>query len=124
MGMGSLTRLSDGDGIYRADLKTIGQTHVHLDHAGGAGTLASECPNAEVVVHGNGAPHLADPTAIVAGTKQVMGDFWECYTEPEPIERERIETGEDGDSVRVGNRTVGGRYPASGARPVRRPRIS
>src|SRR5690625_3118042 len=43
------------------DVKYIILTHIHLDHAGGAGLLLEECPNATVVVHARGARHLAQP---------------------------------------------------------------
>src|ERR1700735_4112733 len=49
-------------------------THVHLDHAGGAGTLMASLPRARVVVHPRGAPHLTDPAKLVAATRTVYGD--------------------------------------------------
>ena len=48
-------------------------THVHLDHAGGAGALLSHLPQARVTVHPRGARHIADPSALVAGTQAVYG---------------------------------------------------
>jgi len=45
-------------GIDPEELEVIAVTHVHLDHAGGAGLLAEACPNADVYVHGRGAPHV------------------------------------------------------------------
>jgi glyoxylase-like metal-dependent hydrolase (beta-lactamase superfamily II) len=46
-------------GVERVDYVVV--THIHLDHAGAAGTLAARWPDATVVVHPVGAPHLADP---------------------------------------------------------------
>lgn len=42
-------------------------THVHLDHAGGAGALMAHCPHAQLVVHPRGAPHMIDPARLTAG---------------------------------------------------------
>ena len=49
-------------------------THVHLDHAGGAGLLMQQLPNAQLVVHPHGAPHLIDPARLIAGARAVYGD--------------------------------------------------
>ncbi|MER2177452.1 MAG: MBL fold metallo-hydrolase, partial [Stenotrophomonas maltophilia] len=49
-------------------------THVHLDHAGGAGLLMQQLPNATLVVHPRGAPHMLDPTRLVAGATEVYGE--------------------------------------------------
>ncbi|MFD1513795.1 MBL fold metallo-hydrolase [Halomarina rubra] len=90
-------------GIAHEDLEVIAVTHVHLDHAGGAGHLARECENAEVVVHDIGAPHLADPSRLVEGTKAAIEDQWQFYAEPIPIPHERIREVSDGDVVDLGD---------------------
>ena len=64
-----LDALDDLD-IAREAVAVIAPTHVHLDHAGGAGYLAEACPNAEVAIHEIGAPHLIDPSRLVEGTKR------------------------------------------------------
>ncbi|MFB6178412.1 MAG: MBL fold metallo-hydrolase [Halorientalis sp.] len=89
-------------GIDPADLEVIALTHVHLDHAGGVGALAEACPNATVAVHERGVPHLIDPTAIVAGTKEVVGEFWDYYTEPTPVPEDRLRALRDGDVLDLG----------------------
>ncbi|WP_251276835.1 MBL fold metallo-hydrolase, partial [Enterobacter hormaechei] len=48
-------------------------THVHLDHAGGAGLLMQQLPNARAVLHPRGAPHMIDPTRLIAGATAVYG---------------------------------------------------
>ena len=93
----------DEVGIDREDLEVIAVTHIHLDHAGGAGLLAEACPNADVYVPSIGASHLADPTRLVEGTKRAVGDRWEFYAEPEPIPDSRIVELEDGDTVDLGD---------------------
>ena len=92
--------------IDRADLEVIAVTHVHLDHAGGAGYLAEACPNAEVVVHEIGAPHLVDPERIVQGTKSAVGDLWAFYAEPVSIPEERLTPVSDGDRVDLGDHAL------------------
>ena len=61
-------------GIAPADLATVVVTHIHLDHAGGVGDIASMFPAAEVVVHEKGARHLADPSRLMASARMVYGD--------------------------------------------------
>src|ERR1700683_4870934 len=50
------------------------RTHVHLDHAGGAGALMASLPRARVVVHPRGAPHLTDPAKLLAAARAVYGN--------------------------------------------------
>ena len=93
-------------GIAREDLAYILPTHVHLDHAGGAGYLAEACPNATVMTHEIGVPHLIDPEALVAGTKAAVEEQWEFYAEPEPVPEDRIEGLAGGDAIDLGDRTL------------------
>ncbi|EMA41624.1 MBL fold metallo-hydrolase [Halobiforma nitratireducens] len=90
-------------GIAREELAAIAVTHIHLDHAGGAGFLAEECPNADVCIPAAGASLLADPGRLVDGTKAAVGDQWEFYTEPKPIPEKRIRELEDGDVIDLGD---------------------
>ncbi|MWG34290.1 MBL fold metallo-hydrolase [Halomarina oriensis] len=90
-------------GIAPEDLDVVAVTHVHLDHAGGAGHLARACENAEVVVHETGAPHLADPSRLVEGTKAAVEDQWQYYDDPIPVPHERIREVTDGDVVDLGD---------------------
>ncbi|MEK7990840.1 MAG: MBL fold metallo-hydrolase [Thiotrichaceae bacterium] len=73
-------------------------THVHLDHAGGAGQLIQLYPNAQLVVHPRGARHLIDPSRLIAGAKAVYGDevFARDYVEIVPIAEERVIEADDG----------------------------
>ncbi|TQQ80893.1 MBL fold metallo-hydrolase [Halonotius terrestris] len=81
-------------------------THVHLDHAGGAGFLAEAFPDAEVLVHERGVDHLVDPSRLIEGTKAAVGDMWPYYTEPKPVPEERIDGLTDGDEIDLGGRTL------------------
>ncbi len=63
-----------GLGVGPTDLGTVVVTHIHLDHAGGAGDIARMFPAAQVVVHERGARHLADPARLMASARMVYGD--------------------------------------------------
>ena len=93
-------------GIERTAVRHVLATHVHLDHAGGAGYLAEACPNATVWTHEIGAPHLVDPERLVAGTKAAVGEMWEYYADPKPVPADRITELEGGDEIDLGNRTL------------------
>lgn len=93
-------------GLAVEDLEVIAPTHVHLDHAGGAGFLAQEAPEATVYVHEIGAPHLVAPDRLVEGTKRAVGDQWQYYVEPEPIPEERVVSLTDGDTIDLGDREL------------------
>ncbi len=83
-------------------------THVHLDHAGGAGELMRHLPNARCVVHPRGARHLADPAKLIAGSIAVYGEarYRELYGDIVPIPEERILVPEDGERITLGSRTL------------------
>ena len=72
------------------DVQYVAVTHVHLDHAGGAGTLIKSLPNAEVIVHPRGAPHLIDPERLWASSQSVLGFISEIFGKPEPVPKERL----------------------------------
>lgn len=69
-------------------------THVHLDHAGGAGLVAQRYPEARVICHSKGIPHLADPARLWAGSLQVLGDLARAYGEVAAVPAERLEWGQ------------------------------
>jgi glyoxylase-like metal-dependent hydrolase (beta-lactamase superfamily II) len=72
-------------------------THVHLDHAGGAGLLARELPNARVMVHPRGTSHMLDPSKLAVASQAVYGEerFKQLYGEILPIPAERIVSAQD-----------------------------
>jgi glyoxylase-like metal-dependent hydrolase (beta-lactamase superfamily II) len=67
-------------------------THVHLDHAGGAGKLLQLLPNAKAVLHPRGAPHLIEPGKLIAGSIAVYGDalYRQLYGEIVPLPADRV----------------------------------
>jgi glyoxylase-like metal-dependent hydrolase (beta-lactamase superfamily II) len=73
-------------------------THVHLDHAGGAGALMRALPNATAIVHPRGAAHMIDPSKLIGATRVVYGDelYSRLYGEILPIATERLKITQDG----------------------------
>ena len=94
----------DYKGIARDTVDYILCTHVHLDHAGGAGSLARALPGAKVVVHPRGARHLADPAKLIAGSIAVYGQarFEALYGEIVPIPEARLHAPADGEKLLLG----------------------
>ena len=94
--------------IPRAAVDYILLTHVHLDHAGGAGLLLQGLPNARAFVHPRGAAHLVDPGKLIAGSKVVYGEerFARLYGELVPLPAERVHQVSDGETVALGGRTL------------------
>jgi glyoxylase-like metal-dependent hydrolase (beta-lactamase superfamily II) len=95
-------------GRQAAEVSHVIVTHVHLDHAGGAGTLMQRLPQATLVVHPRGARHMIDPSRLEAGTRAVYGDekFDELYGSLLPVPDDRILVMEDGDSLEIGKRRL------------------
>ncbi|MBM7649123.1 glyoxylase-like metal-dependent hydrolase (beta-lactamase superfamily II) [Bacillus ectoiniformans] len=94
-------------GIDPSDVKNIIVTHIHLDHAGGAGLLLQACPNAKVVVHPKGKRHLADPSRLIQGAKAVYGErFDELFDPIVPIPEESLVVKSDGETLQIGENRV------------------
>lgn len=98
----------DSLGIDRTDVDYVLLTHIHLDHAGGAGSLAASLPNARILVHPRGAPHMIDPSRLLAATRAVYGErhFAEQYGEVVPIAADRVTAVADGERIALGGRTL------------------
>jgi len=93
-------------------------THVHLDHAGGAGLLMQQLPNARLLVHPRGAPHMVDPARLVAGATEVYGEeeIARSYGTVLPVMPERIVIAEDGHVVDLAGRPLLCRHTPGHAR--------
>ena len=90
-------------GIGPADLATVVVTHIHLDHACGAGDIAAMFPAAQIVVHQRGARHLADPSRLMAGARTVYGAALErLFGVLAPVPAERIVALDDTGTVDLG----------------------
>jgi glyoxylase-like metal-dependent hydrolase (beta-lactamase superfamily II) len=92
-------------GINRLDWILV--THIHLDHAGAAGTIARRFPEATVGVHEVGAPHLADPTKLWSSAARIYGDEMErLWGGIDPLPEDRIQAIGDGDKIDLGGRVL------------------
>ncbi len=95
-------------GLSRKDVEYVIPTHVHLDHAGGAGTLIEALPNAKLVIHPRGARHMIDPAKLVAGAKAVYGEeaFNKLYGEPVAVPAERVVEADDNFRLSLNGREL------------------
>ncbi|MDR2203968.1 MAG: MBL fold metallo-hydrolase [Nitrososphaerota archaeon] len=83
-------------------IDTVAITHIHLDHGGGAGTLLKYLPNAKVLVHPKGAPHIIDPEKLWRSSQSVLGFVSDIFGKPEPIPENRIVSMIEG-TISLGN---------------------
>lgn len=95
-------------GVGSGDLAHIVVTHIHLDHAGGVGTLCERYPRATVWVHEAGARHLADPTRLLASATRIYGEgrMGSLFGPVAPVPAQRIRSVGDGDVIELGGRSL------------------
>ncbi len=98
----------DALGIPRGHVDWVVLTHVHLDHAGGAGHLMRALPGARLAVHPRGVPHMVDPGRLWAGTVEVYGAAAaeSMYGEPVPVAADRIVPLPDGTVLPLAGRRL------------------
>ncbi len=95
-------------GLDVRDVDYVFLTHIHLDHAGGAGLLMQSLPNARCVVHPRGAPHMINPAKLIAGTEAVYGKArtQEIYGDILPIDEQRMDVPDDGEWFELNGRKL------------------
>ena len=95
-------------GLDAAAVDYIILTHIHLDHAGGAGRMVATFPQARLVVHPRGARHMAEPAKLIAGVTAVYGPEYvdRVYGEILPIPAERIVAAPDGHVISLAGREL------------------
>jgi|SRR5882757_1178298 len=95
-------------GIHRESVDYVLLTHVHMDHAGGAGLLIQNLPNARVLIHPRGVPHMIDPSKLVAASQAVYGvdEFRRLYGDVLPVPQERIVSVPDNYRCDLGGREL------------------
>ena len=95
-------------GLDPADVDWLLVTHVHLDHAGGAGALMAQLPNARLVVHPRGARHMIDPSKLIAGATAVYGEeeMQRSYGRIVPVPEGRVVVAEEGHVVDLQGRVL------------------
>lgn len=95
-----------GLGIDPGSIRYLLVTHIHLDHAGGAGFLLDHLPRATVVVHERGARHLADPRRLLESAAMALGEAAPSYGTLKPIPPDRMVPVRGGEVIPVGDREV------------------
>lgn len=95
-------------GVPREAVDYVIPTHVHLDHAGGAGELMSHLPNASLVIHPRGSRHMIDPSKLIAGATAVYGEeeIRRSYGTIVPVPAERVIEAPDGAQVDLNGRAL------------------
>lgn len=93
--------------VTPAELTYVIVTHVHLDHAGGAGQFMAIAPNATLVVHPRGARHMIDPTRLWEGARQVYGDaVTHLFGSVVAVDEARVLVRDHGQTLDIGSRTL------------------
>jgi glyoxylase-like metal-dependent hydrolase (beta-lactamase superfamily II) len=96
-----------GEGIHPTDVSALLVTHVHLDHAGAAGTLMRRFPRARLYVHERGVAHLLDPSKLVASATRIYGDHMDAlWGAIEPTPADRTISIVDGATIQIGSTTL------------------
>src|SRR5690554_5441664 len=96
-----------GQGLAPADVDWVIATHVHLDHAGAAGPLMRELPNATFAVHPQGARHMADPSRLEASAREVYGEEYDRHHGPlTPIPQARMRSVANGQALDLAGRPL------------------
>ncbi|MFC2065999.1 MBL fold metallo-hydrolase [Chloroflexota bacterium] len=91
-------------GVRPEDIDYLIVTHIHLDHAGGAGVLIKDMPRARVLVHHKGARHMVSPEKLLNSVIEAQGEgYMERVGEVLPIEADRVKPVYGGDELRLGD---------------------
>ena len=95
-------------GLAPEDVDYVIPTHVHLDHAGGAGLLMQSLPRATMLVHPRGARHMVDPLALYMGAQAVYGaeEMQRSYGTLQPVDASRVRSTADGEVVELAGRPL------------------
>ena len=107
----SIPRLLDALKVKNIDVDSVEWvilTHVHLDHAGGAGLAMQNFPNAKLVVHPRGARHMIDPSALIAGATAVYGaeEIARSYGTLVPVPADRVVEAPEGHVIDLAGRPL------------------
>ena len=89
-------------GVSKEEVNYVAVSHIHIDHAGGAGTLMQQLPNAKLIVHLKGVPHMVNPQKLWEASKQVLGEVAILYKEIQPVPESRIIASADDEIFDLG----------------------
>jgi glyoxylase-like metal-dependent hydrolase (beta-lactamase superfamily II) len=102
-----LTTALTRKGIRFEDVRQILVTHIHLDHSGGVGSIVSRFPHIDVVVHQRGAPHLADPSKLLASAGRLyQQDMERLWGDVKPVDQARLKAIDGGERLSVVGREI------------------
>jgi glyoxylase-like metal-dependent hydrolase (beta-lactamase superfamily II) len=102
-----LTSALTRKGIRFEDVRQILVTHIHLDHSGSVGSILEKFPHIDVVVHGRGAPHLADPAKLLASAGRLYAqDMDRLWCDVKPVPATHLKAVEGGETLTVVGREV------------------
>ena len=105
--LGTLRQKLRAYGLSVDDLDAILLTHIHLDHAGASGALVRENPRLAVYVHKNGAPHMADPSKLLASALRLWpNELQQLFGETIPVPLENLCILEGGEKLTLGSREL------------------
>ena len=95
-------------GIAFSDIGQILLTHIHLDHAGAAGTIIRENPAIELLVHERGAPHMIEPAKLLASATRLYGEteMTRLWGEFLPVPRGNVRALTGGETLSAGGREL------------------
>lgn len=94
-------------GFEPEQIRQFAVSHIHLDHAGSAGVLLRDLPEARLLVHRIGAPHMIDPTRLLASATRIFGDDMDrLWGEVVPVAEEQVVILDDGSTFQAGGRTL------------------
>lgn len=104
----AMLRALNDAGLTPEQVRYLIVTHVHLDHAGGTSALADACPNATILAHPRAAPHIVDPSRLVASATSVYGEkqFERLYGVIAPLPASRVREMGDDEALQFGQRTL------------------
>lgn len=105
--LGTLRERLHARGISVAQLDAILLTHIHLDHAGASGSLVRENPRIAVYVHDLGAPHMIDPSRLLASAQRLWPDtLQQLFGDTLPVPKENLRILQGGEKLALGSRKV------------------
>ncbi len=103
-------------GIDPGDISYLLLTHIHMDHAGAAGYLIEELPEARVVVHKAGAKHLIDPSRLIRSVKEATGERFENYGSMKPVPEDKVVEVSERKKIKLGEKEIVA-FPTPGHAP-------
>ena len=103
-----LLQVLEAKGLRPEQVRWVMPTHVHLDHAGGAGALMQLLPKAQLLVHERGAAHMIAPQKLQAGSLAVYGQerYQAAFGDLVPVPEQRVVIAREGDLINLGSRVL------------------